>query len=159
MEPALNLVALFEIVLLLIAASVALRLAAQRLRLPPAAALILGGVALALLPGVRDIELDPDFTLVLFLPPLLMASAYLTNWRDFRADLRIILQLAVGAVLFTTLVVGLVTHWLLPALPCGLLCVRRHRLAAGCGGGEGRAARVATAATGRHVAGGREPGQ
>ena len=113
----MNLVARFEIVLLLIGASVALKLAAQRLRMPQAAALILGGAALALLPGVRDTELDPDFTLVLFLPPLLLGSAYLTNWRDFRADLRIILQLAVGAVLFTTLVVGWVTHWLLPALP------------------------------------------
>src|SRR4029450_11232969 len=38
-------------------------------------------------------------------------------WRDFRADLRIILQLAVGAVLFTTLTVGVVAHLAMPSLP------------------------------------------
>ena len=47
---------------------------------------------------------------MLFLPPLLLSSAFFTVWRDFRANLRIILQLAVGAVAFTTLIVGLVAH-------------------------------------------------
>jgi monovalent cation/hydrogen antiporter len=85
--------------------------------MPPAAAFILGGITLALIPNTPDIELDPDLALVLFLPPLLLASAYFTVWRDFRANLRIILQLAVGAVAFTTLVVGIVAHWLEPSLP------------------------------------------
>jgi len=31
---------------------------------------------------------DPDLVLVLFLPPLLMAGAYFTVWRDFHANLR-----------------------------------------------------------------------
>ena len=94
-----------------------LELLARRVRMPPAAAFILGGIALALIPGTPDIELDPDLALVLFLPPLLLASAYFTVWRDFRANLRIILQLAVGAVAFTTLVVGVVAHWVEPSLP------------------------------------------
>jgi len=64
-----------------------------------------------------SLELDPNLTLVLCLPPLLMASAFFTAWRDFKADLRIILQLAVGAVAFTTFVVGVVAHWLVPTLP------------------------------------------
>ena len=72
---------------------------------------------LAFLPGVPPVELDPDLTLVLFLPPLLMGSAYGTAWRDFRADLRIITQLAVGAVAFTTLAVGVAAHWAAPDLP------------------------------------------
>ena len=110
-------VARFELILLLLAAIVALELLARRLRMPPAAALILGGIVLALIPHVPDIELDPDLALVLFLPPLLMASAFFTSWRDFRADLRIILQLAVGAVAFTTAAVGVVAHWAVPSLP------------------------------------------
>jgi monovalent cation/hydrogen antiporter len=112
-----NLAGRFDLVLLLIAACVVLTLVARRLRLPPAAALILGGVVIALIPGIPDFELDPDLTIVLFLPPLLLVSAYLTTWRDFRADLRIILQLAVGAVLFTTLAVGWVAHLVMPSLP------------------------------------------
>ena len=112
-------VSLFEFVLLLMAVIVVLEILAQQLRLPRAAALIVGGIGVAMIPGTPDIGLDPDLVLVLFLPPLLMASAWFTAWRDFRADLRIILQLAVGAVAFTTLVVGVVAHLVQPALPWG----------------------------------------
>src|SRR5580693_4670362 len=98
---------------------VALELVARRIRMPPAAAFIVGGIALALIPDTPDVELDPDLALVLFLPPLVLASAYFTVWRDFRANLRIIVQLAVGAVAFTTLAVGVVAHLLEPALPWG----------------------------------------
>src|SRR5437660_12537542 len=109
----------FEIVLLLIAMIIVLEMLAQRLQLPRAAALIVGGVGVAMIPGTPNIELDPDLVLVLFLPPLLMASAWFTAWRDFRADIRIILQLAVGAVAFTTLVVGVVACLAPPALARG----------------------------------------
>lgn len=112
-------VARFEIILLLLAVIVGLDVAARRLQLPRAAALILGGIGFALIPGTPDVEIDPELVLVLFLPPLLMASAWFTSWRDFRADIRIILQLAVGAVFFTTLVVGVVAHWVIPDLPWG----------------------------------------
>src|ERR1700761_6143112 len=107
----------FELVLLLLTAVIALELLARRLRMPPAAAFILGGIVLALIPGTPDIELDPDLALVLFLPPMLLVGAYFTVWRDFRANLRIILQLAIGAVVFTTAAVGVAVHWMDPALP------------------------------------------
>ena len=79
-------VARFEVILLLMAVIVGLDLAARRLQLPRAAALILGGIGLALIPGTPDLEIDPELVLVLFLPPLLMSSAWFTSWRDFRAD-------------------------------------------------------------------------
>jgi Na+/H+ antiporter len=107
----------FELILILMAANVVLELLARRLRMPPAAAFILGGIALALIPGTPDVEIDPDLVLVLFLPPLLLAAAYFTVWRDFRANLRIILGLAIGAVTFTTAAVGLAAHWMDPSLP------------------------------------------
>ncbi|MDR6657673.1 CPA1 family monovalent cation:H+ antiporter [Tardiphaga robiniae] len=107
----------FEIILLLMAVIVLLDMIARRFQLPRAAALILGGIGFALIPGTPDVEIDPELVLVLFLPPLLMSSAWFTSWRDFRADLRIILQLAVGAVFFTTLVVGVVAHLVMPSLP------------------------------------------
>ena len=47
---------------------------------------------LALIPSVPEITLDPDLALVLFLPPLLLGSAYFTVWRDLRAIIRIVLQ-------------------------------------------------------------------
>ena len=96
----------FELVLALLAATVALHWAASRLNFPPSAALLLGGGALAFLPGIPEISLDPELALVLFLPPLLMDGAYYTAFGRFRRHLPGILSLAVGAVLFTTLVVA-----------------------------------------------------
>ncbi|WP_426419645.1 Na+/H+ antiporter [Bradyrhizobium genosp. A] len=97
--------------------AVVLDTVARRLRLPSASVLVLAGIALALVPGLPEVEFDPDFVMVLFLPPLLLSGAYFTVWPDFRANLRIILQLAVGAVVVTTLLVGVVTHFFFPALP------------------------------------------
>jgi Na+/H+ antiporter len=107
----------FEFILLLLVAVLCLEVVSRWLRLPPAAALIVGGGALTFVPGMPEFSLDPDLVLVLFLPPLLMASAYFTAWREFRRNLGGILQLAVGAVAFTTLAVGLVARWAVPDLP------------------------------------------
>ncbi len=107
----------FEFILLLLVAILGLELLARHLLLPPAAALIAGGIALAFVPGVPTLALDPELVLVLFLPPLLMDGAYLTVLSDFRRQIGGILSLAVGAVVFTTLAVGAVTHWLVPTLP------------------------------------------
>lgn len=107
----------FQTILVLLMIAVVLDTVARRLHLPSASVLVLAGIVLALVPGLPEVEFDPDFVMVLFLPPLLLSGAYFTVWRDFRANLRIILQLAVGAVVMTTLLVGLVTHYFFPALP------------------------------------------
>ena len=115
-EP-LSAVALLELVLLILALVIPLEIVARRLRLPPAAAQILAGMGLAFVPLEHRVVLDPDLMLVLFLPPLLMSSAYATVWRDFRTNLGLIAALAIGAVAFTTAVVGIVAHWAVPSLP------------------------------------------
>ena len=107
----------FELVLFLLATVIALHWVAARIGLPPSAALLAGGGALAFLPGLPEVALDPELVLVLFLPPLLMDGAYFTAFGRFRRHLPGILSLALGAVVFTTLVVGLVVHWLVPTLP------------------------------------------
>jgi len=112
-------VAHFDLFMILLATVVGLELTARRLNLPPAAALILGGIGFALIPGLPDLALDPDLVLVLFLPPLLLSSAYFTPWREFRKNLWIILELAIGAVVFTALAVGAAAHWVDPSLPWG----------------------------------------
>jgi NhaP-type Na+/H+ or K+/H+ antiporter len=107
----------FELALGLLALIIALYWLALKLRLPPSAALLVGGGALAFLPGLPAISLDPALALVLFLPPLLMDGAYTTPLVRFRRHLPGILSLAIGAVVFTTLTIGVVTHWLVPELP------------------------------------------
>jgi len=113
----LNPLETFEFILGLLAVALALPMVTSRLPLPPAAALVLGGMLLAAVPATPTVEIDPDLVMVLFLPPLLLASAYFTVWRDFRAELRPIFLLAVGAVVFTTMLVGWVTKLIIPSLP------------------------------------------
>ena len=107
----------FELVLGLLALVIALHWLALKLRWPPATALLVGGGGLAFIPGLPAVSLDPELALVLFLPPLLMDGAYYTALGRFRRHLPGILSLAVGAVVFTTFVVGVVVHWILPDLP------------------------------------------
>ncbi|MGF6773370.1 Na+/H+ antiporter [Paraburkholderia sp. GAS199] len=109
----------FKLVLLSLIAIIGLELLAKRLRLPPAAALLVGGVAMAFVPGLPPFNLDPELVLIVFLPPLLMDGAYFSVWDEFKRNLGGILLLAIGAVAFTTLAVGLVVHWVVPSLPWG----------------------------------------
>jgi Na+/H+ antiporter len=107
----------YEFLVFLLVAILVLELIARRLRLPPAAAFILGGIVLALVPGVPTLSIDPDLVLLIFMPPLLMNGAYFTVWREFRENFSGIMLLALGAVAFTTLAVGLAVKWLVPDLP------------------------------------------
>ena len=107
----------FEIFLALLAACVVLAVVAQHLNVPVAVVLVLGGMALAFVPGLPTIELEPELALVLFLPPLLQISAYRTDWVAFKASLRSILLLALGAVFFTAAAVAIVTKLLVPTMP------------------------------------------
>src|SRR5437588_2952751 len=85
----------------LLVAIVILATLATRLRIPYAILLVLGGLLLGFVPGLPTITINPELFLVLFLPPLIYSSAWLTSWREFRANLRPILQLSLGLVLVT----------------------------------------------------------
>ena len=88
-------------------------LGARRSRIPYSIFLVLLGLGIGFLPGVPRIELRPDLVLSLFLPPLLYRAGVDMSWRGFRANLRPILLLAVGAVIFTAVVVAGLSHYLL----------------------------------------------
>lgn len=110
---------IFQLLLGILALCLVLAWVAQRLAIPLAVALELGGMALAFLPGLPAIELEPELALALFLPPLLQLSAYRTDWPAFRSNLRPILLLATAGVLFTAAAVAVVAKWLIPDLPWG----------------------------------------
>ncbi|MES2337115.1 MAG: Na+/H+ antiporter [Pseudomonadota bacterium] len=110
-------VANFELIIAMFIAVLGLHYAARRLSLPPAVALLVGGGALAFLPGLPTIAIDPELVLVLFLPPLLMDGAWFTALAPFRRHMAGILSLAIGAVFFSAAIVALVTKLLLPTLP------------------------------------------
>jgi NhaP-type Na+/H+ or K+/H+ antiporter len=107
----------FELVIAMFLAVLGLHYLARRFSLPPSVTLLIGGGALAFLPGLPTIEIDPELVLVLFLPPLLMDGAWFTALAPFRRHMAGILSLAVGAVFFSAAVVAVVAKLLLPALP------------------------------------------
>ncbi|WP_426956598.1 Na+/H+ antiporter [Muricoccus radiodurans] len=108
---------ILEIMLALMAACIAFAVLAQRSHIPYAVVLVLGGMVLAFIPGVPRVRLDPELALAFFLPPLLQASAWRTDWHQFRFNIRAILLLAVGCVVFTALCVAVMMKLVLPELP------------------------------------------
>jgi CPA1 family monovalent cation:H+ antiporter len=89
-------------------------LLAHRLRLAPPVSFLLGGLALALIPGITVPHIEPETMLLLFLPPILMEAAFFTSIREFRANLRPILLLAIGLVVLTAGVTAAVVVAMLP---------------------------------------------
>src|SRR6059036_2283924 len=107
----------FETVLTLLVGVALLALTARRLAVPAPAMLLVGGLLAALLPGLPTIQFDPQLVFLVFIPPLLYRASLLASYRDVRANLRPILLLGVGHVLFATVVVAWVAHLVVPGLP------------------------------------------
>jgi Na+/H+ antiporter len=93
-----------------LAAVVLLLIAAEFLRVPYPILLVLGGLGLAVAPGIPDVTMSPDLVLLILLPPLLYAAAFFTPLRELRRNVLPISTLAVGLVLVTTAVVAVVAH-------------------------------------------------
>jgi monovalent cation/hydrogen antiporter len=111
--------ALLEVVVLITIAVLGAALA-RRLGLLAPIVLVVAGLALSYVPGFGDVRLDPQIVLVGILPPLLYVAAIRTSVPAFRFNLRPILLLAVGLVVVTAVVVGLVVHALLPSVPLAI---------------------------------------
>jgi CPA1 family monovalent cation:H+ antiporter len=103
-----------ELILALMVGVAVAATAARALRVPYPILLVLGGLVLALTPGVPQVQLAPEVVFILFLPPLIYVAGFDTSPRDIKAQLRPILSLAVGLVVATTLLVGVIAHALLP---------------------------------------------
>src|SRR4029079_8655814 len=53
---------------------------------------------------------------LIFLPPLLYGAAWNTSWHDFKKAIRPISLASIGLVFFTTGLVGVTAHYLIPGL-------------------------------------------
>jgi monovalent cation/hydrogen antiporter len=106
-----------EIIVLLFTVVAASVLVARKMALPYPVVLVLVGLILSFVPRLPEVKLDPNIVFYFFLPPLIYPAALFTSWRDFRRNLRPIVMLAIGLVLFTMIVVACVAHALIPSLP------------------------------------------
>jgi len=103
----------FQIFLILLAVLAGTALLARRIHVAPAILLLLAGVALAFVPGMPSLELPPELVLLLVLPPLIYSASVAMSWREFRYNLRPIILLSVGCVIFTAFAVAAAVHYLI----------------------------------------------
>jgi monovalent cation/hydrogen antiporter len=103
----------FQTFLILLAVLAGTALLARRIDVAPAILLLLAGIALAFVPGMPALELPPELVLLLVLPPLIYSASVAMSWREFKFNLRPIILLAVGCVIFTAFAVAAATHYLI----------------------------------------------
>src|SRR3954452_20952964 len=96
---------------------------ARRLSIPYPIVLVIGGALFGFVPGLPQVNLDPDVVLVVFLPPLLYSAAFFANLGDLRRDLRAISITSIGLVLATMCAVAVVAHELIPGMSWGVAFV------------------------------------
>jgi NhaP-type Na+/H+ or K+/H+ antiporter len=86
---------------------------AKATRLPFPIVFLVGGIALAFVPGVPQIKLVPGLIFLIFLPPMIFGDAYVTDWRQFKRYRQPIVFLATGLVVVTSVSVAFVAHWVI----------------------------------------------
>src|SRR3954469_20143074 len=102
--------------MLLLLAIALLAQLAGRLNIPYPVFLVCGGLAIALIPGIPSLRLEPDIVFLVFLPPLLYAAAFTASLRDLWAQAGRISLLAIALVVLTVLVVAAVARLVLGEL-------------------------------------------
>ncbi len=104
-----------SILILMLAAALLVRIA-EFGKVPAPIVLVLGGLAIAFVPGLPTVELDPDAIFLIFLPPLVYAAGWRASPQELRAVTRPLALLSIGLVFLTAAVVALVAHELVPGL-------------------------------------------
>jgi Na+/H+ antiporter len=103
-----------ELTIFLILALIAvLAVVAKWTRQPYPIVFLLGGIALAFVPGMPAIQLAPDLVFLVFLPPLIFGDAFVTDFRQFMRFIQPIVLLATGLVVLTSVSVAFVAHWVI----------------------------------------------
>src|ERR1700732_5136142 len=81
MDSGESLHAVETVILLLLVLVAAFAAVARRLKVPYPIVLVLAGLVISFVPRMPRVPLDPNIVFVVFLPPLLYASAWAMSWR------------------------------------------------------------------------------
>jgi monovalent cation/hydrogen antiporter len=93
---------------------------ANKLRVAYPIILVLGGLALSLVPVFSNITIDPELVFFIFLPPLLYEAAWQTSWKEFWKWRRVITSFAFPIVIITSCVIAFVSNQLIPGFTLAL---------------------------------------
>ena len=87
---------------------------ARKLKIPYPIFLALAGLIISFVPGIPQIQIDPDLVFLVILPPILFNDAQNMSLKSLWKWRRIITAMALGFVLFTATAVAFITWWLIP---------------------------------------------
>lgn len=96
--------------------TVALAVLSKRTRIAYPIVFVVAGAILGFVPNLPNVELRPDLIFLIVLPVLLMSAAWTTDFNVFRQNLRPIGLLAIGLVVFTTVMVAALAHYLIAGI-------------------------------------------
>lgn len=103
----------FQIFLLLLTVFAGTAAVAKKFNLAPAILLMVVGITFAFMPGLPRVVLEPEVVMQILLPPLIYSAGVSMSWREFKYNLRPIITLAIGSVIFTTCAVAAAVHYVL----------------------------------------------
>lgn len=95
--------------LLLVAAAVLVRVA-DAISVPYPIVLVLGGLGVGFVPGLPDIQLQPEVIFLVFLPPLLHSAGWRSSPQELRAEITPVAVLIGALVVATIAGVAVVAH-------------------------------------------------
>lgn len=82
--------------------------------------LVIAGLFISIIPGMPRIRINPDFVFLIFLPPILFSAAWNIPWADFWRMKRPISLLGFGLVFFTSTLIAILSHYLIPGFTLAL---------------------------------------
>ncbi|MBJ3786877.1 cation:proton antiporter [Devosia sediminis] len=107
---------MFAYTLIVITIALALSAVAERRHIHPALLVVMVGLVASYVPGVPQLQLEPEFILTIVLPPMLFTAARDFSFADFRRRLGSIVNLGVFLIFASTFVVSIAVLSVLPDL-------------------------------------------
>jgi CPA1 family monovalent cation:H+ antiporter len=87
---------------------------AKWLKLPYPIVFVIGGSAIAFVPGLPHVAVAPEWIFYTVLPPLLFHGGWVTDWVLLKKIVRPVVLLAVGLICVSTVAVAVMIEWLAP---------------------------------------------
>ena len=94
--------------------TIALAVIARRTGIAYPIVFVVAGAILGFVPNLPDVQLRPELIFLIVLPVLLTSDAWMTDFNEFKQNLRPIGLLAIGLVVFTTVMVAAIAHAVIP---------------------------------------------
>ena len=106
--------------LALIAAIVLIEMLATKLQIAYPVLLVVAGLLISFIPGLPEVQVDPNMIFFIFLPPLLFEAAWNISFKEMKKWWRIIGSFAFLVVLFSALAVAVLANYFIPGFTLAL---------------------------------------